>query len=139
VDSLKEGATVSVTLDKSIYSTGPFTAQNIFVHNFKKQVASIDVLNGTIVKVDGNIIIVETQVVDSEAFEKVDITKSFTVPYISKLYTITINDNTEFMDSGYDFVGNGLIPGFQVHVWGDGDLYGLDSFTATKILITPFK
>ena len=140
VEDLKKGATITITLNESVYKEGPFIAKNIFVNNLKKQVKVIDVLGGTITKIDGDVIVVETKVVDAEAFSKVDTEGSFTVPYVTKEYLIKIDDSTKFMDSGYDFTdGKGLIPGFQVMVWGNGDLYNLSTFTATKILIIPFK
>lgn len=131
----KVGDTVHVLLNRSVYNDGgDFTALKISIFDrtreIMKQITGVSMINGVIKKIGNNVIILIARVPDTAKLSTLDVSGSFTVPYVEKEYKILVNANTEFPRAQL----KALKVGVSISAWGEGDLLNSGSFTATKII-----
>ena len=138
-EKIVTGAVVKIALSASIYETDRPTALSIEHFDLKTQVVNEvtqrDMIAGKVLSVSRRTLTIETEVADEEKLNSLDTSSgSFTVPYVTKRYTVTITPTTEFLEGK---TMSDIVAGAQVTVWGEGNLYDTNRFNATKIYLMP--
>ncbi|OHA82836.1 MAG: hypothetical protein A2408_01875 [Candidatus Yonathbacteria bacterium RIFOXYC1_FULL_52_10] len=138
-NEITTGLIVKTVLSASIYETDHPTALSVERFDLKTQVINEvtqrDMIAGKVLSVRGKTLTIETEVADEEKLDSLDTSSgSFTVPYVTKRYTITITPTTEFLEGK---TMSDIVAGAQVTAWGEGNVYSINRFNATKIYLMP--
>lgn len=139
VDDLVQGDMVKIDTSESIYLSSDLVASRVVFFDeqaeAKKQIiGDSKVLLGTVMSKTDTEVIVSAEVIDMEKLDTLDLSGSYSVPYISKELRVVIDDKTEIVDEAENPLGSFSV-GDVVYVTVGQDIYKSEPLTAEKIMV----
>lgn len=129
----KAGDVVDAILDQSVYFASEFNALKISLYSrelaIRQAIGYSDVIHGTVKSIDSGSFVLQAKVADLSKLAALNVSQSFTVPQVTKNYTIFVTAKTAF--SNVSFAG--LKMGDSVTAWGNDNLLNKNSFTASRV------